>query len=39
MIGYRRPRRASTKALAIIGVVVLAIWFAWAYRDAIGGLF
>lgn len=37
MTGYRRPRRASTKALAI-GVVVLALWFAWAYRDAIGGM-
>lgn len=36
MTGYRRPRRASTKALAI-GEVVLALWFAWAYRDVIVG--
>lgn len=34
MTGWRRPRRASWKGLAI-GLAVFLVWFAWAYRDAL----
>lgn len=36
MIGWRRPRKPSTKALLIGGALFLG-WCVWAYWDVIGG--
>jgi hypothetical protein len=39
MTGYRRPRHASLKALAIVAGVIMIPWAVWAYWPYIAGWF